>query len=142
MPDIIPSASGGEQRPTPDIPAELASYMALLSPWRLSWEDAEQELLNERPEGFHPEDIGRRAFGRLHEDWRPGALGVLSYAYYEARRGHSEELARFEAGQPLRAKASTLLDEAESLLSRGAEVTPELVATLVQLARTLIGGAR
>lgn len=116
--------------------------MALLSPWRLAWEESEQRLLDERPEGFHPEDIGREAFQRLHEDWRPGAVDMLSYAYWVARQDHPEELARFEAAQPLRAEASGLLAEVDSLLTRGAEVTPELVAALVSLARTLLGGAR
>lgn len=169
----IPSASGGEQRPTsvpcgrtrphaphdensdsawpcPGVPStntpdtfdEITSNIAPVCPWNVAWDVAEQRLLDVRPEGFHPEDIGRLAFESLHEVWRPGALDVLSYAYWVARQDHPEELARFEAAQPLRAEASGLLDEVETLLAWGAQVTPELVATLVSLARTLLGGAR
>ncbi|MGW7597314.1 hypothetical protein [Streptomyces antimycoticus] len=127
---------------TPDTFDEITSFMAPVCPWRAAWEESEQRLLDERPQGFHAEDIGRGAFERLHEVWRPAALDVLFYAYYEARKDHPEKLARFEAAQPLHAKASTLLDEAEALLSRGAPVTPEFVTVLVKLARTLIGGAR
>lgn len=127
---------------TPDTFDEITSFIAPVCTWNAAWEESEQRLLDERPQGFHAEDIGRLAFERLHEVWRPAALDVLFYAYYEARKDHAGELARFEAAQPLRAKASELLAEVESLLARGAEVTPELATTLVSLARTLIGGAR
>ncbi|MGW3428029.1 hypothetical protein ACWDHW_08730 [Streptomyces melanosporofaciens] len=132
----VPSANA------PDTFDEITSFIAPVCPWNAAWDESEQRLLDERPQGFHPEDIGRGAFERLHEVWRPAALDVLFYAYYEARKDHPEELARFEAAQPLRAKASEALTEVEALLARGAEVTPELVTTLVSLSRTLIGGAR
>ncbi|MGK3107889.1 hypothetical protein [Streptomyces sp. WAC05858] len=127
---------------TPDTFDEITSFMAPVCPWRAAWEESEQRLLDERPQGFHAEDIGRGAFERLHEVWRPAALDVLFYAYYEARKDHPEKLALFEAAQPLRARASEALVEIDSLLAQGAQVTPELVTTLVTLARTLLGGAR
>ncbi|MBI0296768.1 hypothetical protein JBE04_20465 [Streptomyces sp. PRKS01-29] len=127
---------------TPDAFDEITSFIAPVCPWNAAWEESEERLLDERPQGFHPEDIGRGAFERLHEVWRPAALDVLFYAYYVAHKDHPEKLAYFEAAQPLHARAWEALAEVDALLARGAEVTPELAATLVSLARTLIGGAR
>lgn len=110
------------------------------SPWALMRDEAEQTLLWERPKGFTPQDVGRLAWGWLHNDWRDTVLDHFFYTDWKMRQSRPEELARFEAAQPLRAEASFLLDEAESLLSRGAPVTPEFVAVLVSLARTLLGG--
>lgn len=110
------------------------------SPWGLMCDEAEQTLLWERPKGFTPQDVGRLAWGWLHKDWRDTVLDHFFYTDWKMRQSRPEELARFEAAQPLRAEASFLLDEADSLLSRGAEVTPEFVAVLVSLARTLLGG--
>ncbi|MGW7688923.1 hypothetical protein ACWGMA_08515 [Streptomyces asiaticus] len=126
----------------PDTFEEITSFIPPVCSWSAAWDESEQRLLVERPQGFHPEDIGRGAFERLHEVWRPAALDVLFYAYYEARKDHPEKLAFYEAAQPLHAKASEALIEVDALLAQGAQVTPELVTTLVTLARTLLGGDR
>lgn len=127
---------------TPDTFTEITSNLAPVCPWNAAWREAEEQLLNERPEGFYPEDIGRLAYDRLHEVWQKGARDSMFCAYWVAQQDHPEELARLETALPLREKAVGLLDEAESLLSRGAPVTPEFVTVLVALARTLLGGAR
>lgn len=112
------------------------------SPWALMRDEAEQRLLWERPKGFSPQDVGRLAWGWLHKDWRDTVLDHFFYTDWKMRQDRPEELARLEAALPLRAEASSLLDEVESLLAQGAEVSPRLVAVLMSLARTLLGGAR
>ncbi|WP_445520531.1 hypothetical protein [Streptomyces sp. NEAU-174] len=112
------------------------------SPWGLVRDEAEQRLLWERPKGFTAQDVGRLAWGWLHKDWHGPVLDHFFYTDWKMRQSRPEELARFEAAQPLHARAAEALAEVDALLAQGAEVTPQLVASLVKLARTAIGGAR
>lgn len=120
---------------------EITSYIAPPSPWRVMWEESEQTLLEDRPEGFTPEDIGRLAFESLHEDWHDEAKDQLFYTYWSARENDREEMARYEREQATRAALAASLDEFEARQVLGFEVSPELVVNIARLARALLGGA-
>jgi hypothetical protein len=69
---------------TPDSFDEITAGVPMPSPWQAMWNDAEEMLLQARPEGFTPEDIGQAAFDCLPEQEREEALGVLFYTYWAA----------------------------------------------------------
>ncbi|MET9909773.1 hypothetical protein ABZZ74_23710 [Streptomyces sp. NPDC006476] len=61
---------------------EITSSIVFVSPWQAMWNEAEEMLREERPEGFTPEDIGRVAFDSLPESEREEALDCLFYTFW------------------------------------------------------------
>lgn len=69
-----------------------------VTPLLTLFEQAEEELLATRPEGFTPEDIGRRAWALLPEGELDGAFAELLYAYWEAATADREARAMQDGG--------------------------------------------
>ncbi|MEU1787033.1 hypothetical protein ABZ553_14405 [Streptomyces sparsogenes] len=131
------------QNPEPDtIFEQLTSGLRRVSPLAAMFDAAEDTLLVDRPEGFTPEDIGRLAWESLPEGERDEAMDQLFYTYWSARENDREEMARYEREQKTRSSLARRLDEFEARQVLGFEVSPELVADIARLARTLLGGAR
>lgn len=128
---------------TPDTIFEaLTTGLRRVSPLAAMFDASEDTLLADRPEGFTPEDMGRLAWDSLPECERDEAFDQLLYTYWSARQNDREEMLRYEREQKTRTELAARLDEFEARRVLGAEVPPELVANLVSLARTLLGGAR
>jgi len=68
-----------------------------ITPLQTLCAQAEQELLACRPEGFTPEDIGRRAWELLPEAERDDAFAELLYTYWAATTADLEAQSRREA---------------------------------------------
>ena len=85
-------------RPEPLTPFDeiTAKLRMAISPLQTVFEQAEEELLATRPEGFNPEDIGRRAWELLPEAEREQAFAELLYTYWEATTDDRETRARYE----------------------------------------------
>jgi len=75
---------------------EITSSIPMVSPWQAMWNEAEEMLRKTCPEGFTPEDIGRAAFGSLHEAEREEALDALFYCWWVALESDREQRAAFE----------------------------------------------
>ena len=69
-----------------------------ISPLQTMFAQAEEELLATCPEGFNPEDIGRRAWDLLPEGEREQAFGELFYTYWEAVTADREARAAQDGG--------------------------------------------
>lgn len=76
----------------------VTSRVRGVTPLQTMFAKAEEELLATRPEGFNPEDIGRRAWELLPEAEREQAFAELLYTYWEAITADAEMWARREAG--------------------------------------------
>ncbi|MGW1160432.1 hypothetical protein ACWD48_19870 [Streptomyces sp. NPDC002519] len=87
--------------PTPDYPLDefdrITASVPTLSAFRPLWNEAEEYLQDERPEGFEPAEIGRLAFEDLPEAERKQALDELFYAYWTQIVDAREARARAEA---------------------------------------------
>lgn len=87
--------------PTPDYPLDefdrVTSDVPMVSPFRALWNEAEECLQDERPEGFDPAEIGRLALEDLPEAERERAMDELFYAYWERIVDAREARARAEA---------------------------------------------
>ncbi|MGY0062753.1 hypothetical protein ACWY4P_40510 [Streptomyces sp. LZ34] len=131
------------QNPEPDtIFEEITSGLRRVSPLAAMYDAAEDKLLTDRPEGFTPEDMGRLAWDLLPESERDEAFDQLLYTYWSARENDRVELLRYELEQASRAELANRLDKFKALGVLGESAPPELVADIVSLARTLLGGAR
>ncbi|GGV46250.1 hypothetical protein [Streptomyces spectabilis] len=76
---------------------EIVAEVDVKPLWSRLFDEAEQELLADRPEDFDIEDIGRAAWARLASDGeRDAALDALFYAYWSVVMAEQEELARHE----------------------------------------------
>lgn len=75
-----------------------AKLRMAISPLHTLFEQAEEELLATRPEGFTPEDIGRRAWDLLPEGEREQAFDELLYTYWEAATADREARAMQDGG--------------------------------------------
>lgn len=88
--------------PPPDYPLDdfdrITAQVRMVSPLQTLFAQAEEELLATCPEGFTPEDIGRRAWELLPPDEREQAFGELLYTYWEAAVADRETWARHDAG--------------------------------------------
>ncbi|MEV5189310.1 hypothetical protein [Streptomyces werraensis] len=62
----------------------VTSRVRMVTPLQTMFAQAEEELLSAHPEGFTPEDIGRRAWESLPEAERDQAWAELLYTYWEA----------------------------------------------------------
>ncbi|MER7788605.1 hypothetical protein [Streptomyces sp. NPDC097640] len=142
MPDIIPSASGGEQRPTPDTFDQLTVDLPRVAPFRAMFLEALETLLRDRPRGFSAADIGWLAWQSLPESLHDEAMERFFYREWLELENKDKAMARFEREQSTRTKLSAVLDDYETCLVLDTEVTPDLVAAMATLARTLLGGAR
>ncbi|MDX3230535.1 hypothetical protein [Streptomyces sp. ME19-01-6] len=131
------------QNPEPDtIFEQITSGLRRVSPLAAMFDAAEDKLLADRPEGFHPEDIGRLAWEWLPETERDEAFDQLLYTYWSARENDREELVRYELEQAARGALRSRLGEYEALTALGSPVSRELVGDIAALARTLLGGGR
>lgn len=89
--------------PDPEYPPlddfdRITTQVRMVTPLQTLFGQAEEELLATRPEGFTPEDIGRRAWELLPEAERDAAFAELLYTYWEATTADDETWARHEAG--------------------------------------------
>lgn len=76
----------------------ITTQVRMVTPLQTLYAAAEEELLATRPEGFTPEDIGRRAWALLPEAERDTAFAELLYTYWEATTADDETWTRHEAG--------------------------------------------
>lgn len=76
----------------------ITTQVRMVTPLQTLYRQAEEELLATRPEGFTPEDIGRRAWELLPQAERETAFAELLYTYWEATTADDEKWARHEAG--------------------------------------------
>jgi hypothetical protein len=76
----------------------ITAKARMVTPLQTLFAQAEEELLATRPEGFTPEDIGRRAWQLLPEAERETAFAELLYTYWEATTADDETWAAREAG--------------------------------------------
>jgi hypothetical protein len=74
----------------------LTTQVRMVSPLQTLFAQAEEELLATCPEGFTPEDIGRRAWSLLPEGERDTAFAELLYTYWEAFTADQEAWSRIE----------------------------------------------
>lgn len=125
-----------------DLFEELTTGLTRVSPLAAMFDAAEDSLLADRPEGFTPEDMGRLAWESLPECERAEAFDQLLYTYWSARQNDREEMLRYEREQATRGELAACLDERETTLVLGNEVSPELNADIARLSRILLGGAR
>ena len=99
MSPILPDQPNSEFPPDPF--DEITSGVAVTTPWRLLYDEAEAELLDNPPDRFVIEDIGRLAFSRLPEQERPEAMDCLFYdtwALATAEREAQERAQQVAAG--------------------------------------------
>lgn len=78
----------------PDAFDEVTRDVPMVSAWQAMWNEAEEMLIEVRPDGFLVEDIGRAAFDSLPESEKEEALDVLFYTYWSATQ--ADRLARRE----------------------------------------------
>ena len=62
----------------------ITSRVRRVTPLQVLFAWAEEQLLVERPEGFTPEDIGRKAWDALPPEEREGAMAEVLYTFWEA----------------------------------------------------------
>lgn len=131
--------------PTPQNPDpifnELVEGIPELSVWEVSFDAAEEDLKETSLDGYEVEDIGRLAWGRLHEGDRKHALNAMFYTYWAETRTDRDELDLLEREREARATLRDRLDEFEALTSVSSPVSRDLVADIAALARQLVGGA-
>lgn len=124
----------------PDSFDEITSGVPMLSPWQAMWNAAEEMLLQARPEGFTPEDIGQVAWDCLPEQEREEALGVLFYTYWAAVQSDADEMVRYERERDVRTALRARLDEFELLTRLSSPVSRDLVADIANLSAQLLAG--
>jgi hypothetical protein len=76
---------------------EIAGKLPHLTPFQTLWNEAEELLAKEHPEGYDVEEIGRIAFACLPESEKPAALDALFYCWWSALQSDREQRAAFEA---------------------------------------------
>ncbi|MFD5566583.1 hypothetical protein [Streptomyces cadmiisoli] len=74
----------------------LTTQVRMVTPLHTLFAQAEEELLATRPEGFTPEDMGRRAWELLPIGEREQAFTELLYTYWEAFADDRETWARID----------------------------------------------
>lgn len=83
--------------PEPLTPFEqITRHLPHLSPFQALWNEAEELLADEHPEGYEVEEIGRIAFSCLPEEEREAALDALFYCWWTALQSDRERRAAFE----------------------------------------------
>lgn len=68
-----------------------------LTPLEALFDEAEEQLRAERPEGFNVEQIGQLAFSKLPESEKAEALEELLYVFWAARDSDRKAIAQHEA---------------------------------------------
>ncbi|MFD5798790.1 hypothetical protein ACFWIO_35705 [Streptomyces diastatochromogenes] len=63
-----------------------ASDVRLPSAWQAAWDEAEDILAIEHPEGYDVTEVGRLAYDSLHDDLKPAARDALFYGWWEAEQ--------------------------------------------------------
>jgi len=76
----------------------ITAQVRMVTALQAMYKQAGEELLVAHPEGFTPEDVGRRAWELLPEAERETAFAELLYTYWEANTADDETWARREAG--------------------------------------------
>jgi hypothetical protein len=76
---------------------EITAKLPHTSPFQALWNEAEELLREEHPEGFDVLDIGRIAFDCLPEHEKAEALDALFYCWWSALQSDREARARYEA---------------------------------------------
>ena len=74
----------------------LTSRVRRVTPIQAMYEWAQEQLLAERPEGFTPEDIGRKAWEALPPQEREDAMAELLYTFWEALESDKATHGRIE----------------------------------------------
>lgn len=77
---------------------QITSGVTRVSPFQALWNEAEELLIETRPEGFFAEDIGRIAFDTLPEVEKAGALEELFYTFWSATMADRETRATQTGG--------------------------------------------
>ena len=75
---------------------EITARLPHLSPFQTLWNEAEELLAKEHPEGYDVLDIGRIAWDCLPEEEKPAALDALVYCWWTALQSDRERRAAFE----------------------------------------------
>ena len=75
---------------------EITARLPHLSPFQTFWNEAEELLGKEHPEGYDVLDIGRIAWDCLQEEEKPAALDALFYCWWTALQSDRERRAAFE----------------------------------------------
>lgn len=75
---------------------QITSKVRRVTPIQALYAWAEEQLLVERPEGFTPEDIGRKAWAALPEAEREDAMAELLYTFWEALEADKATHGRIE----------------------------------------------
>ena len=71
-----------------------ASDVRLPSAWQAAWEEAEDILRIEHPEGYDVTEVGRLAYDSLHDDLKPAARDALFYGWWEAEQDRKDRAAQ------------------------------------------------
>ena len=74
----------------------ITGKLPQLSAFQALWNEAEELLGKEHPEGYEVEEIGRIAFECLPEAEKPAALDALFYCWWTALQSDREQRAAFE----------------------------------------------
>ena len=74
----------------------ITRHLPHLSPFQAQWNEAEELLAAEHPEGYDVLDIGRIAWDCLPEEEKPAALDALFYCWWSALQSDREQRAAFE----------------------------------------------
>ena len=77
---------------------QVTSGIPAVSPFQAMWNEAEEMLRQEHPEGFDVEEICRIAFGSLPEGEKEEALDGLFYAFWVATLADRETRALMDGG--------------------------------------------
>ena len=94
MPQVSPTP---EPEPYVLTPFEqITGKLPQLSAFQTLWNEAEEVLGKEHPEGYEVEEIGRIAFDCLPESEKPAALDALFYCWWTALQSDREQRAAFE----------------------------------------------
>ncbi len=75
----------------------ITAKLPQLSPFQALWNEAEEYLADEHPEGFDVLAIGRLVWEDIPEAEKPGALDALFYCWWTALQSDREQRAAFEA---------------------------------------------
>ncbi|MFJ2961235.1 hypothetical protein ACIPIC_02860 [Streptomyces collinus] len=76
---------------------EITAKLPQLSAFQAVWNEAEEFLRKQCPEGYTPEDIGQIAWDMLPDHEKPAALDALFYCWWTALQSDRERRAAFEA---------------------------------------------
>lgn len=75
---------------------QITRRLPHLSAFQALWNEAEELLADEHPEGYEVEEIGRLVWEDIPEEEKPAALDALFYCWWTALQSDRERRAAFE----------------------------------------------